>query len=159
MEGGSSRPGGGSWIRHRPPSAGMMGRVAGELVVLIELETDIPESRELRVTLPPDAPTGRVRVTVSAVPSSAVPPQPSHPKLAREHDAYSALLPELLREHPGRYVAIHDGQVIGVGESAVAVLTAAERSHPGAFPLVRLVTERPPSPERLPSIRRPRGAA
>lgn len=125
--------------------------------MLIELEADIPESREIRLTLPPDTPTGRVRVTVSAVTPAATPP--THPKLAREHDAFRAMLPGLLRDHPGKHVAIHDGRVIAVGDSAVAVLTAAERTHPGAFPLVRLVSDQSRPLERLPSIRHPRGAA
>jgi hypothetical protein len=129
----------------------------GRPAVLIELEADIPESREIRLTLPPDTPTGRVRVTVSAVAPPAAPP--THPKLAREHDAFRAMLPDLMRDHPGRHVAIHNGEVIAVGDSTVAVLTAAERTHPGAFPLVRLVSDQPRPPERLPSIRRPRGAA
>lgn len=126
----------------------------------LELELDIPDSRELRVTLPPDAPTGRVRVTVEPVPTAtrpALPPRPLHPKLAREYDAFVALLPQLLTTHRGRYVAVHDGAVIADADSSVAVLAAAERSHPGAFPLAAFVTDRSQSPERLPSVRRPRG--
>ena len=123
---------------------------------MLELELDIPDSRELRVTLPPDAPTGRVKVTLSPV---APPPnhRPTHPKLAREHDAFVAMRPALLAAHRGRYVAIHDGQVIGVGDSSVAVLTAAEKSHPGSFPLVLLVSDQSLPRERWPSIRSVRG--
>ncbi len=127
--------------------------------MFIELEADIPESREIRLTLPPDTPTGRVRVTVSAVSPPDHTTRPTHPKLAREHDAFRSLLPDLLRDSTGKHVAIHDGQVIAFGDSAVAVLTAAERTHPGAFPLVRLVSDQPRLPERLPSICHPRGAA
>ena len=123
---------------------------------MLELELDIPESRELHLTLPPDAPTGRVKVTLSPMAPPAA-RRPTHPKLAREHDAFLTLLPELLTTHRGRYVAIHDGKVIGVGDSSVAVLTAAEKTHPGAVPLVQLVTVQPPRPERLPSLRGVRG--
>ena len=122
----------------------------------LELELEVPESRELHLTLPPDTPTGRVRVTVSAVnpePRLAFPPRPTHPKLAREHDAFEAMLPELMTAHAGKHVAIHDGQVIAVGDSSVGVLTAAEKTHPGAFPLDCFVTDQPQPPERLPSIR------
>ncbi len=120
---------------------------------MLELELDIPDSRELRVTLPPDAPTGRVKVTLSPVAPPPNPHRPTHPKLAREHAAFVAMQTELLATHRGRYIAIHDGQVIGVGDSSVAVLTAAEKSHPGAFPLVSQVTDQPRYRERLPSLR------
>lgn len=126
----------------------------------LELELDVPESREVRFTLPPDVPTGRVRVTVAAVRPGVrpeFPPRPTHPKLAREHDAFEAMLPELMTRHADKYVAIHDGQVIAEGNSSVAVLSAAEESHPGAYPLVRFVTDQPQPPERLPSIRLARG--
>ncbi len=122
---------------------------------MLELELDIPENRELRVTLPPDAPTGRVRVTLSPLGPPAAPP--THPKLAREHDTFVAMLPALLATHRGRFVAVHDGRVIADGDSSVAVLTAVERTHPSAFPLVRLVTDQPNERERLPSIRGVRG--
>jgi len=122
----------------------------------LELELDVPESREVRFTLPADVPTGRVRVTVAAVRLAAradFPPRPTHPKLAREHDAFEAMLPELMARHAGKYVAVHDGQVIAEGHSSVGVLSAAEKSHPGAYPLVRFVTDQPQPPDRLPSIR------
>jgi hypothetical protein len=32
---------------------------------VIQIEADVPESRQVTVTLPPDVPTGRVRLTVS----------------------------------------------------------------------------------------------
>ena len=125
----------------------------------VEYEVDVPESRELRLVLPPDTPIARVRVIVDTVEPAGEVSRPTHPKLVREHNTFRTLLPSLLLDHPGKHVAIHDGQVIAVGDSSVAVLTAAAQTHPGAFPLVRLVSEQPPPPERLPSIRRPRGAA
>jgi len=69
--------------------------------------------------------------------------------LAREHDAFEAMLPELMATHPGKYVAVHDGRVIAVGDSSVSVLTAAEKTHPGAFPLACFVTDQPQPPERI----------
>ena len=44
----------------------------------------------------------------------------------REVTAYERLLPELLETHRGKVVAIHDGQVIEVGDSKRAVV---ERVH------------------------------
>lgn len=40
---------------------------------------------------------------------------------AREKAAFEAMLPELLQQHPGSYVAVHDGrpEVIGPTESDV----------------------------------------
>ena len=126
----------------------------------LELEVDVPESRELHLTLPANTPTGRVRVTVSPVDREArldFPPRPTHPKLAREHDAFEAMLPELMAAYPGKYVAVHNGRILAVGDSSVGVLTAAEKSDPGAFPLACFVTDQPQPPERLPSIRAVRG--
>ena len=37
-------------------------------------------------------------------------------KLAREMKAFEAMRDELLNEYDGKYVAIHEGEVVGVGE-------------------------------------------
>jgi hypothetical protein len=40
----------------------------------------------------------------------------------REKDAFETMLPRLMQEHPGEYVAVHDGKVeaVGLTESEVA---------------------------------------
>ena len=131
----------------------------------LELEIDVPDSRQVTFTLPPDTPVGPARVTVRSQPSAGEvrefnvvlpeppPPPPAADKFEREQAAFHRLLPDLLTTHRGQYVAIHDGQVIAVGNSSVGVLTAAEKTHPGTLPLDCFVTDQPQPPERLPSIR------
>ncbi len=73
----------------------------------------------------------------------AFPTRPTHPKLAAEYDAFERMLPDLMREYAGRYVAIADGRVVAVGRSEVDVLTTAYNADPTALPLARLVTDQP----------------
>lgn len=139
-----------------------MNTLALGVAMTIELLADVPESRELTLRLPPDAPVGRVRVTVSSADSvpiavplgedtrpRAFPKRPTHPKLAAEHDAFEKLLPELLISHRGLYVAVHDGRVVAAAKGATEALTAAGRLYPGQYVLVRLVTDQPQPIERL----------
>jgi Family of unknown function (DUF5678) len=135
--------------------------------VTFELIAEVPESREVTLRLPPEVPVGRVRVSVS--PSSepepiriylgddgrprAFPKRPTHPKLATEHDAFEKMLPQLMTEHAGKYVGIHDGRVVAVGGDRVDVLTALHRSMQGVMVLIRLVTDQPQPLERLPVFR------
>jgi excisionase family DNA binding protein len=79
--------------------------------------------------------------------------RPTHPKLATEHDAFLRMLPDLLSRYAGKYVAIHDAQVVAVGVSEVATLTAAHQANPGTLVLVRLVTDQPQPVERIPTFR------
>jgi len=92
----------------------------------LELEIDVPESRT--ITLPPEVPVGRVQVSVS-VPSPADPPYLAHAsaKFQRERATYYRLLPELLKTHLGKVVAIHDEQIIVVGDERRPVLDEATR--------------------------------
>jgi hypothetical protein len=81
------------------------------------------------------------------------PPQSRHPKLDREYEAFLDLLPDLLKTHKDRYVAIHDGAVIADG---VDILSAAKAAYPiaGDQPiLIRQVTLRPREPVRILSPR------
>jgi hypothetical protein len=50
----------------------------------------------------------------------------------RERGAFHRLLPELLRDHRGEFVAIHEGRVVGSGVDKVEVarLLPAVRLHP-----------------------------
>src|SRR5438552_19129717 len=95
-------------------------------MVVMRIEADVPENRQVTVTLPSEVPVGRAELTVSvdragdafmaAVDSAAVrkayPPRPEHPKLASEYDAFQRLLPELLPSLRDQFVAVHDGQVV-----------------------------------------------
>jgi excisionase family DNA binding protein len=79
--------------------------------------------------------------------------RPTHPKLIAEWEAFNRLLPELLRHHPGRYVAVHDGAVVAVEDTEVGALTAAHTARPGVLVLVRRVTDGTDPLERIPSFR------
>jgi hypothetical protein len=76
-----------------------------------------------------------------------------HPRLVLEHDAFCRLLPELLAQHRDRYVALHQGAVLAVGDTEIAALNLAYTREPGALVLVRKVTDQPKPIERLPSFR------
>lgn len=43
-------------------------------------------------------------------------PVPPEDKWRREQRAFRQLLPELLKTHRGKYVAVHEGQVVGSGD-------------------------------------------
>lgn len=89
-----------------------------------------------------------VRVTPAFHPSPAPPdPLPDGPagaKWVREKEAFRALLPGLLRTHPGQYVAIHDGSVVAAGDDKIAVALKAYESHGYQPMFVGLVTDAPP---------------
>jgi hypothetical protein len=121
---------------------------------MLELELDIPEHRELRVTLPDDCPVGRVKAVISPLPDVA---SPAKENLRMDNKEFLNMLPSLLQTHRGQFVAIHQGKVLAAGKSSVEVLTQAERNSPGAYPSVHFVTEELPRLERLPSLRMPRG--
>jgi hypothetical protein len=133
---------------------------------------DVPENRQVVLTLPPDVPTGprtlRVRVT-SPIEEPPIevkldprPPSPRSPAtespLRGEIEAFDRLLPELLKTHAGQYVAVYQGRVIAAGPDQLEVV---KRSHAkfGRVPiLVRLVTDQPPPLIRVPSFREVSGS-
>src|SRR5947209_19772554 len=49
-------------------------------------------------------------------------PTPSLSKGEREYQAFVRLLPTLLQTHRGRYVAIHDGQVVDQGDDDIELV-------------------------------------
>jgi len=118
----------------------------------LELVIDVPESRT--ITLPPEVPVGRVQVSVSVSSPPEPPPlPPTADKFEREKDAFRRLLPELLKTHLGKVVAIHDGQVVEAGTSRIEVAMATFR-RVGAVPIfVEFVTEDPPRVFRIPGLR------
>jgi hypothetical protein len=96
---------------------------------MIEFEIDIPESRQVTFTLPPDAPTGRVSVVVTennADGASVCYYRPTDPVVASEFDGFLRLLPMLRVMHGGHYVAVRAGQVIASGLYLDAVLKLAK---------------------------------
>lgn len=75
------------------------------------------------------------------------------PRWRKEYTAFNRLLPELLKAHRGKFVAIHHGAVVAVADTFKdAALEAYKRI--GYVPLhVGLVSETQPSASRVPSPR------
>jgi hypothetical protein len=136
---------------------------------VIHLTTHVPESRQILLTLPPECPVGEAdlevvvrqhepstcQATTILLPQAPLTTRsrPTHPKLAQEHDAFLRMLPELLVQHRGRFVALHEGAVVAVGDTEIATLNLVYSRQPGALVLVRKVTDEPEPIERLPSFR------
>ena len=76
----------------------------------------------------------------------------------QEYQAFLRLLPELLKTHRGKYVAIHEGQVIESGDDRLEVIFLALEKAEGSSIHVDLVSEQPAPPIRIPhyrAVRRP----
>ncbi|MBY0456072.1 MAG: hypothetical protein K2V38_01910 [Gemmataceae bacterium] len=130
----------------------------------IRVKTRVPESRQVVITLPPDTPVGDAELAVTVLPAKppvaftvelppdnrprVFPTRPTNPQLAAEFDAFERLLPELMREYAGKYVALHNG-VVAVAASEVGALTAAHEQQPGRLVYARLVTDQPQPIERI----------
>jgi hypothetical protein len=85
--------------------------------------------------------------------------QPPKTKWEREHRAFQLKLPDLLKTHRGKYVAVHDGKVVDSGDDKVALALRAYGTF-GYVPIyVGLVAERPLPLERHPSFRELRETA
>jgi hypothetical protein len=70
-------------------------------------------------------------------------PAPELPKGKRDYQAFLRLLPELLASHRGKYVAIHDGQVVDCDTDDVALILRVQAKI-GYVPIhVGLVTDSP----------------
>jgi len=84
--------------------------------------------------------------------SSVTPPRS---KWQEEFEAFQRLLPSLLADYAGRYVAIHNGQVIESGDDQVDVAMRAYAKI-GYLPIhVGLVTTEPRPIIRIPTPRHP----
>jgi hypothetical protein len=85
---------------------------------------------------------------------------PSRPltKWEREYQAFRQLLPQLLGTHRGRYVAIHEGQVVDSGEDKVALALRVLAEVGNVAIHVGLVTEEP-EPIARSGVRRDLGPA
>jgi len=86
---------------------------------------------------------------------------PNYPRLAfipnkdwhLERVAFYRLLPDLLKTHRGRYVAIYQGTVVGHGETPRQVSLEAHRQYGEVSIYIGLVSEQPAAPIRIPSVR------
>jgi hypothetical protein len=79
-------------------------------------------------------------------------PAPEASKGEREYQAFLRLLPELLPTHRGRYVAVHNGQVVDADADDIALIRRVH-SRIGYVPIhVGIVTEQLPV-ERIPHYR------
>ena len=57
-----------------------------------------------------------------------LPPPPPPRKLERERAAFLGLLPELLKTHRGKYVAVHEGRVVAEGDTRLEAAVAAHKT-------------------------------
>jgi len=69
--------------------------------------------------------------------------------IEQEHAAFERMLPELLKQYPGQAVAIHNGEVVGVGDDEIAVWEEARKKFKGA-PIYVQIVEYPPRVYKLP---------
>jgi hypothetical protein len=73
-------------------------------------------------------------------------------KWDREYHAFLRLLPELRKTHRGRYVAVHNEQVVDVGADKIELAERVYKKY-GYQPIyVGLVAESPLPPARMPSV-------
>ncbi|HTU91609.1 MAG TPA: DUF5678 domain-containing protein [Gemmataceae bacterium] len=83
------------------------------------------------------------------IPPEAIFPPPRN-KWEREYRAYQRLLPELLKTHRGKYVAIHNEQVVDTGDDPIDLIKQVHARY-GYVPIhVDCVVESPPPPVRIP---------
>ena len=74
-------------------------------MVPFHLEAEVPESREVTLTLPPGVPAGRVRLTVEV--------ESTGPDCVAEFEAFQRYLPRLQTVN-GKFVAVYQGVVWAV---------------------------------------------
>lgn len=75
---------------------------------------------------------------------------PPNEKWEREYHAFLLMLPELLKTHRGKYVAVHEEKPVDSGDDKTALAMRAYKTY-GYVPIyVGLVAERPLPPERVP---------
>ena len=78
---------------------------------------------------------------------------PPRNKWEREYRAFLRLLPDLLQTHRGKYVAIHNEQVVDSGDDPIALIKAVH-SRIGYVPIhVDRVAAQPPPAIRIPHYR------
>jgi hypothetical protein len=78
---------------------------------------------------------------------------PSGSKWDREYRAFLRMMPGLLATHRGKFVAVHEGQLVQSGDDQIDVALAAYRMY-GYLPIfVGQVTDAPIAPLRVASPR------
>jgi hypothetical protein len=78
---------------------------------------------------------------------------PARPAMEREQAAFEALLPQLLIQYEGQYVALHQGRVVDHDADRVALVIRLDQTHPDAVVLVKRVAAEPERVLRMPSPR------
>lgn len=68
---------------------------------------------------------------------------PRSSRWERECQAFQRLLPRLLVTHPGKYVAVHDGEVVDSGDDRLALAMRVLQRSGNVDIHVGLVTEEP----------------
>ena len=89
-----------------------------------------------------------------ALPAPVVdwPPAPKD-KWEREREAFRELLPRLLKTHAGKFVAVHEGQVVDSGDAILSLAARVYARH-GYVPIyMGLVDVRGRPPVRIPHYR------
>ena len=74
------------------------------------------------------------------------PPVAVHPQRAQmeqEQVAFANMLPELLAQYEGHYVAVHQGKVIDHDADKVALAIRIDATYPGQIVLIKKVTNKP----------------
>ena len=69
--------------------------------------------------------------------------QLTEPDWQREKDTFHQLHPDLWRQYPGAYVAIHGGKLVDVDQDRVALLKRVDEQFPQEIVLIRQVKEDP----------------
>lgn len=87
---------------------------------------------------------------LSILPAPIVNLTPPRGKWEREFQAFQRLVPELLKTYRGKYVAIHDEQVVESGDDPIALIKQVH-ARIGYVPIhVDRVVEQPSPPHRIP---------
>lgn len=84
------------------------------------------------------------------------PDDPYYPAFLKEASAYEQILPELLSQCPGWFVAVHGEEVIDRDRDELSLARRVGRLHPSEFVLIRCVE---PGPERDALMDSPEGLA
>lgn len=75
-----------------------------------------------------------------ATPSEARPPEdPYYPAFEREAAAFNQMLPQLLAQFPGEFVAVYGQRVIDRDVDELSLARRVGRKHPGEFVLINRV--------------------
>lgn len=78
---------------------------------------------------------------------------PDYAAMEQEQAAYHRMLPDLLRQYKGQYVAVYRSEVIDHDRDQTALVVRLDQTHPDDIVLVKLVTDKPDRVLRIPSPR------